>query len=303
MYAGTHSETNLMSTKKTWYSASVNVDQTAIDAAEFGLNEAGAYGTEVDLLGNRSRQAETVVKGYFSERPDIDHLRETLKSGLAIYDLSEDLIKDVVIDTVEDEDWLAEWKKHWKPTEIGKFIIAPPWETVDPHDKIVIRIEPNMAFGTGTHDTTKLCLKATGELYETGQTVLDVGTGTGILAIAAAKLGAKTIFACDTDVDSVNIARENAILNETGWIDFAEGPLAADAPIFDFVFANLTIDVIVPILDLLLSKARTTLVLSGILVEQKPVIEEALRKFQISHLKSEISGEWISVVIRQNRDR
>lgn len=283
--------------KTHWYAATVNVVSSAVEAVEFALNDAGADGTEIDLLGIREPQAETAVKGYFSRPITRDALFYVIVDGLSAYGFDADLVKTIDISVVEDQDWLAEWKKHWKPTEIGRFVIAPPWESIAETDKIVIRIEPNMAFGTGTHDTTKLCLKAIGELYQPGQTVLDVGTGTGILAIAAAKLGAKTIFACDTDVDSIKIARENAVLNHTDWIEFAEGPLAGDSPVYDFVFANLTIDVIVPILDLLLAKTGSTLLLSGILAEQRPIIADALLSYQRSDFTIEASGEWISVVL------
>ena len=90
---------------------------------------------------------------------------------------------------VADEDWLGEWKKSWQPVAVGeRFLIAPPWSVIDDaRDRIVIRIEPGMAFGTGTHETTRLCLSAIEE-YFAGESFLDVGTGTGILAIAAAKL-------------------------------------------------------------------------------------------------------------------
>src|SRR4029079_18467199 len=87
---------------------------------------------------------------------------------------------------VPDRDWLAEWKRGWQPVEVGRFIIAPPWSEISVN-RIVIRIEPGMAFGTGTHETTRLCLKAI-EKYFRGGSFLDVGTGTGILAMAAAKL-------------------------------------------------------------------------------------------------------------------
>ncbi len=287
-----------MDTTKKWYAAAVTVSSAATEAVEFALDQAGADGTEIDLLGKRLPDAETVVKGYFSHEIAAEQVMAAMENALSVYGFGVDVISDVSVYEVADQDWLAEWKKHWKATEIGRFIIAPPWETVTETDKIVIRIEPNMAFGTGTHDTTKLCLKACGEMYRPGQTVLDVGTGTGILAIAAAKLGAKTIYACDTDVDSVKIARENAVLNETDWIEFAEGPLAADAPVYDLVFANLTIDVIVPILDLLLAKTRSTLILSGILAEQQPLIETELKARAIEPFAIERSGEWISVVLQ-----
>src|SRR5258705_13674605 len=115
---------------------------------------------------------------------------------------------------IADHDWLAEWKKNWHPVEVGRFLIAPPWsELPQSHNRLIIRIEPGMAFGTGTHETTSLCLAAI-DKYFAGGSFLDVGTGTGILAIAAAKLFPDShIEACDTDPDAVAIASENARLN------------------------------------------------------------------------------------------
>ena len=114
-------------------------------------------------------------------------MREKLNQSLRIYGFTSDSIKKIEWREVENTDWLAEWKKHWKPTETEKFIIAPSWEKIESAEKIVIYIEPNMAFGTGTHETTKLCLRAIGELFQSEMSFFDVGTGTGILAIAAVK--------------------------------------------------------------------------------------------------------------------
>jgi ribosomal protein L11 methyltransferase len=242
--------------------------------------------------------------------------------ALRVYGFREDTVHQIERVLVENTDWLAEWKKHWKPTHVGSFVIAPPWGEVDEADKIVIRIEPNMAFGTGTHETTQLCLRSIAEHYSPGDSFLDVGTGTGILAIAAAKMNPKSqisnfksqisnfksqisdlkseisnfgLAACDTDADAVSLAMENANLNGVGeMIDFRVGPLGDDGAVFDFVCANLTLDVILPILPRLLAKANKTLVLSGILCEQKGEIAKALEGsgFEISE-----AGEWLSVVV------
>lgn len=289
---------------KTWYAVDIVADPDASEAIEFALNELETLGIEIDSL-RKKKDDPQMVTGFFSDLPGAGEIAEAIEGSLQIHGFDSSVIHSFETRMVEETDWLAEWKRHWKPTEIGKFIIAPPWEGVDDADKIVIKIEPNMAFGTGTHDTTKLCLKAIGERYEAGQTVLDVGTGTGILAIAAAKLGAKVLFACDTDVDSIKIARENAVLNNVNWIEFADGPLTEDAPVYDFVFANLTVDVIVPILNLLLAKTGSILLLSGILAEQQPIITAALQESKISNFKFETSGEWISVIVEvsQNRER
>ena len=161
-----------------------------------------------------------------------------------------------------------------------------------------------MAFGTGTHETTKLCLKAIEKYYRAGMSFLDVGTGTGILAIAAAKLNPSTVgvrmLALDTDADSIMIARENAKQNNLGSaIEFTQGSLQEAIAGYDFVCANLTLDVIQPILPLLVKKAGRFLVLSGILAEQKEQLEGELRRLHPAGGEIEQDGEWISVLVRR----
>ena len=295
---------------QTWFAVDVTADSAAAEAVEYAFNVSEALGTEINIF-RKDKAEEVCVVGYFDCEPDHDAVSAAIEDALQIHGLTRQSIRSTAIRKVENTDWLAEWKKHWKPTVVGKFVIAPPWEAVDENEKIVIRIEPNMAFGTGTHETTQLCLQAIGDNYRAGQTFLDVGTGTGILAIAAAKLATENtensenslaeIIACDTDADSVRIARENAMVNGVGDdIEFVEGSINDKTPVFDFVCANLTIDVIVPLLPLLLAKSREKLVLSGILVEQKDIIYAELQKFEISNFKFQIKGEWICVVISMN---
>lgn len=285
-------------TKKVWYALDIVADPSVSEAVEWALNELEAIGIEIQQFGKRPGD-DFVVTGYFLWRPGDNLVYDEFRWALRDYGYPENGIRDYSWRIVEDQDWLAEWKKHWQPTEVGKFIVAPPWErNIKEPTKIVIRIEPNMAFGTGTHETTQLCLQAISDNYHAGQSLLDVGTGTGILAIAVAKLGGQTLLACDTDADAVKIAKENAILNGVAdRIEFAIGSIDDDMPVFDFVCANLTIDVIVPILPMLLEKTGKLLVLSGILVEQKEIISSELQKFEISNFKFEIKDEWIAVII------
>ncbi len=278
-----------------WYSLEVTARPEAEEAIEFALNELAALGTEINNLG-KQRAENIKVVGYFHEMLDPDLVSDHIAEALRIYALPDDAVLDVGWQEVENKDWLAEWKKHWKATSIGKFIIAPPWEEVDADSGIVITIEPNMAFGTGTHETTQLCLAAIGEFYDPQQSFLDVGTGTGILAIAAAKLGGTHIMACDTDEDSVRLAKENADANGvSGQIEFVHGPIDESSPGFDLVCANLTIDVIFPILPRLISKSMSCLLLSGILVEQEGMIVEGLKNAQASNFTITRAGEWICV--------
>jgi len=288
-----------------WYSISVTVAPEAAEAIEYAFNSLEALGTEINHLRKKNAESVTVV-GYFNELPDEEHVQDELHYALTIYGFTEETAMQVVRDKIEETDWLAEWKKHWKPSDVGAFVIAPPWSEVDDADKIVIRIEPNMAFGTGTHETTQLCLRAIEKYYEPGDTFLDVGTGTGILAIAAAKLNLKSqisnfkFLAIDTDVDSVSIAKENAALNGVDRsVDFQIGSLNGDTPSFDFVCANLTLDVILPILPKLVEQAAKTLVLSGILADQRSEIITALAVLEINNAEIKQAGEWISVVYRR----
>lgn len=293
-----------MNTDKKWFSLKITADTRATEAIEFALNELDALGTEIDNLGKSQTQKTLDVVGYFNEKPDAEFVQNQLDEALRIYGFDESAIEKQDWQEVEHRDWLAEWKKGWKPTETAKFIIAPMWETIESAEKIVIRIEPSMAFGTGTHETTRLCLQAIEETYR-GESFLDVGTGTGILAMAAAKIQGKSktaknnILACDTDEDSIKIAVENAEINGTNEIEFYVGSIGQETPEFDYVCANLTADVIIPLLPLLVEKSNKTLVLSGILKEQEEMIVSELRKFGIQKEEIRTDGEWISVKVNK----
>lgn len=291
-----------MNTDKNWFACEITVAAEASEAIEFGLNELDALGTEINNLGKAPTETLTVV-GYFNEPPNEKDLRNQLNEALRVYGFAPDAIRETALRRVENLDWLFEWKKHWKPTETNKFIVAPSWEKLETAEKIIVWIDPQMAFGTGTHETTRLCLQAIEENYERGESFLDVGTGTGILAIAAAKLNSRfqiadsRFLAFDTDADSVDIARRNAESNDVENIEFFLGSLSHETPEFDFVCANITLDMILPILPMLIAKAKRFLVLSGILKEQETSITAELNKLQIGNFKIETRGEWISVSI------
>jgi ribosomal protein L11 methyltransferase len=286
------------SKNKTWQAVEIIALFAATEAVEFALLESGALGTEISLFG-KDRNAENVtVIGYFDLEVD---LADKLTEALNIYDLPSEAIKETRWTTIEQRDWLEEWKKNWQPVESGRFVVAPTWSEIpEIQDQIIIRIEPGMAFGTGTHETTRLCLAAIDEHYA-GGSFLDVGTGTAVLAIAAAKVSPNMrIDACDTDEDAVAIARENAELNGVGdAINFYTGSIADETDEFDFVCANLTADVIVPLLPLLVERSQRFLVLSGILAEQKDMITSELKRLGRDDLTVEQMGEWISLVVHR----
>jgi ribosomal protein L11 methyltransferase len=276
----------------TWYAIDVAIEPAAHEAVEYALMEAGALGTETGTTDETDGLAR--VTGYFSEVPNRESLRSVLLEALRIYELPSSSVRDMDLREVADRDWLAEWKKNWQPVEVGRFVIAPPWAEVrDAPGRIVIRIEPGMAFGTGTHETTRLCLEAI-EKHFTGGSFLDVGTGTGILAIAAAKMFPDaSIEACDTDPEAIEIARENAQANGVQQIAFRAGSIEETTPSADVVCANLTADVILQFIPALIGVRCGKLILSGILETQVEQIVNALGE----EVEIRQDGEWVAIVV------
>jgi ribosomal protein L11 methyltransferase len=282
--------------KRLWYCVDLTTASEAREAVEYALMESGALGTEAGEADGELFQ----VTAYFKSIPDLEQVRNEILEALRIYSLPSSVIGDISIRELADQDWLGEWKKSWQPVAVGaRFIIAPPWSEIeDAEGRFIIRIEPGMAFGTGTHETTRLCLAAIEKHFD-GESFLDVGTGTGILAIAAAKLfPTARIEARDTDADAVNIARENARLNgvsiafEVGTIDESSTASA------DCVCANLSLDTILPLLPSLLGASCGRLILSGLLDSQIEPVVTRLRELGISG-PSEITeeGEWVCLVV------
>ncbi len=293
--------------KKEWHALAITAAPEAAEALEFAFNELDSLGTEIDHL-RRTANDDIIVVGYFNERIDDSRIDPVVAEALAIYQLSPSAVRTKEWRIIAETDWLLEWKQHWKPTVVGNFIVSPPWETLNETTKHVILIEPNMAFGTGTHETTQLCLAAIEKHLKLGFSVLDVGTGTGILSIGAAlqlrshRTSAVTtsILACDTDLGSIEIARENAVLNNVGNdIEFFVGSIDEKTTAADLVLANLTIDVIHTLLDELLVKTKRTLIMSGILAEQENEIVTALASRGIDDAEIARSGEWISVTVQR----
>ena len=278
-----------------WYALDVDLETQAREAVEYALMEAGAMGTETI----EREDALTRITGYFSDPPNRERVRKELFEALQIYELPSSSVRDMNVREVAERDWLAEWKENWQPVEVGRFIIAPPWTQVpDAHDRLIIRIEPGMAFGTGTHETTRLCLNAI-QKHFAGGSFLDVGTGTGILAIAAAKLSPEArIEACDTDGSAIQIARENAGANSVAdKINFWVGSIDEGTASADLVCANLTADVIVQLARTLVSLTCGKLVLSGILETQVEMVQAALRESGITEVEIEQDGEWVALIV------
>jgi ribosomal protein L11 methyltransferase len=278
-----------------WYALDLIVTSVAHEAVEYALMEAGALGTET----NNTSDAGVQVTGYFDRTPNRELVRDQLAEALRLYDQPSCSVREMNFREVADQDWLGEWKKNWQPVKTGRFIVAPPWSDIpEATDQVVIRIEPGMAFGTGTHETTRLCLMAI-EKYFAGGSFLDVGTGTGILAIAAAKLVPNArIEAIDTDALAVEIAAENARLNNVAKVEFRVDSVDETTASADFVCANLTADVIVSILPQLIGATCGRLVLSGILEVQLETVRTRLQETGASEpLEIMSDGEWVAIIL------
>ena len=275
-----------------WYALDVDTEPLAREAVGYALIEAGAAGTTDDRDGTR-------ITGYFDGVPDRERVRAELFEALRIYQLPSSSVRDMNVREVEQRDWLEEWKKNWQPVEVGRFVIAPPWSKIDDASgRCVIRIEPGMAFGTGTHETTRLCLAAIQRYFE-GGSFLDVGTGTGILAIAAAACAPGVhVEACDTDADAIEIARENAVANGVAErITFRVGSVDETTSSADFICANLTADVIEKLLPTLVALSCGRLVLSGILETQTEAITDRLAQLAITDAEITQEGEWVAIIV------
>ena len=293
---------------KTWQVIDTTVISDAREAAEYGLMEAGAIGTETRDDAN----GRVNIAAYFDSPDSSKTAHESVLEALQIYGFDRTVLLEFQTRAIADQDWLAEWKKHWRPVEVGRFIIAPPWLSEPPavaggppSDPVTIRITPGMAFGTGTHETTRLCLKAI-EKYHAGGSFLDIGTGTGILAIAAARMcqkpdseeGQPAITACDTDAEAIAIAKENADLNQVAeHIDFRVGTIDEETPSADLVCANLTAPVIVELLPSLLGVTCGRLVLSGILETQFEMVHARLLEQAATVNEIMQDNEWLALVI------
>lgn len=245
----------------------------------------------------------SVVKAYFSVENDKDEIKNYIIKKLEnLKDYNIDIGKGIVTsNTVKEEDWANNWKKYYKPSKIGdKIVIKPIWEDYDKKDgEVIIELDPGMAFGTGTHETTKMCVEALGKYVKEDDIVFDIGTGSGILAIAASKLGAKSVTAVDLDIVAVDSAKENVKINKLQNVNVLYGNL------MDVVNgkANIIVANIIAEVIILLSKDIKVFlenngyfITSGIIKERKDAVVEALEHEEFTILEVNTDGEWVCIV-------
>ena len=256
------------------------------------------------------KSTENKVKAYIvADNVNFDEIQSLFKSRKQyltenkIYDF--DLGSwDITVKKQEIEDWSKKWKENWKPTKISnRIVICPTWETYNKKEnEIIVNIDPGNAFGTGTHSTTQLCVRACEKYMDKNSITADIGTGSGILAICAKKLGAKEVNAVDTDETVIETASNNAKINNENTITFNKASseiLKSDT--YDFVFANILHNVLAQIMPDLkrIMKKGAKIVLSGILEGKEDVVLKAIEENKLKIIEQMRDKEWIAFVVQK----
>jgi len=246
------------------------------------------------------------LKGYF---PIDTRLVETIAAFKSRSEEIKHLFPGGRVDIIETEvaaeNWATSWKAFYKPEKIGeRVVIKPSWEDYqEQKGDLIVEMDPGMAFGTGNHPTTAMCIRALEEYIFPRCSVLDIGTGSGILSVTAAKLGAGKVLAVDHDPVSIDAARENVILNGVSdRVSVLQGDLASKIEEkVDIIVANIIADVIIRLIPQTLSllDKNSIFIASGIIKERKSDVEEALKQnlFLIEKVLHE--GEWVVVIARR----
>ena len=259
-------------------------------------NEAGEL-----LMNGEVTSQDSIVKA----------VEEELESLKAFMDIGEGSIE---IDETEDIDWINNWKQYFKQFYVDDILIIPSWEKVKEEDKgrMIIHIDPGTAFGTGMHETTQLCIRQLKKYVTEDTELLDVGTGSGILSIAALKMGAKHAVGTDLDPCAVPAVEENKEVNEIPAQDFDMmiGNIIDDKEIqdtvgyekYDIVVANILADVLVPLTPVIVNQMKKggIYITSGIIDNKEETVVNAVKAAGLEVLEVTYQGEWVSVTARKN---
>ena len=311
-----------------WVEVSIKTTTGAVEAVANVLYNVGVSGVVIEdphdiILTNSDGNAwdyideslinleeGAIVKGYIPESSDlIDKIDLVKRSVASLPQFGLNIgTGEVSVIEVREEDWSTSWKKYYKPTKVGnKIVVKPIWEEYNPGaDEIVIEMDPGMAFGTGTHETTIMCVQQLEQHVSKKCTVFDIGCGSGILSIAAAKLGAKKVIGIDYDKVAVNVAGKNVIVNEVDDIvTIKHGNLME---LFtekaDIIVANIIADVVI----LLSGNIKNFLkndgffITSGIILDRVKEVKHNLVKNGLEIVEIGMMGEWAVIVSKIRRE-
>lgn len=255
-------------------------------------------GTLKVFLNPDSSSAEMLTEDYISNV--LTSQRNLLRArGLSDEELGS---WEFSVQKKPNEDWSKKWKEKWDVTHVSdRITVVPDWIEYSPHreDEVIIKLEPGCAFGTGTHQTTQLCMKAIEKYMPSNAKMADIGTGSGILAICASKFGASEVYGCDNDPTVIDVAKENAFKNDAE-CTFELNTADKITEKFDFICANILHNVLAEIMGNLknIMKDGATMVLSGILDEKKPVVIDAVKKYNLTLLEEAHQDQWVALIVK-----
>jgi len=301
-----------------WIEVALETDGEAAEAIADLLHQYGYQGVAIEQLGIdgdsweetvRVLSANVIVRAYLPANDQAAELIDRLETGLGyLHTISPGVPVQPAYTTVREEDWAEAWKVHYRPLRVGEnFFIRPEWTDIQPGEgDVEIVLDPGMAFGTGTHPSTQLCLIALEGQPVAGARVLDLGCGSGILGIAAARLGAAEITAVDTDPLAIESTTENAGLNGVGdrfvIARGSLGDLLDRQGYFDLILVNILAKTIIPMCD---SGLGTVVrpggagIFSGIIDEQAADVEAALRRAGLIPYRRHTMADWVAIEARR----
>jgi ribosomal protein L11 methyltransferase len=290
-----------------------------VEDSETGEASGGGAVMEITGLGEFGEPIEgeyrIVVKTYLRSGARGDAIRRKLEEGLwhlgQIYPMPEPVLR-----IVQEEDWAHAWKKHYKPLRVGRqIVLKPSWEAFTASaDDLVVELDPGMAFGTGLHPSTRLCITALEDLVQRGDAVLDVGAGSGVLSIVAAKLGAGLVYATDIDPVAIDVTKENIAANgldrqeDRARIEVLQGSVPSNMQgRFQIVVANILAEVLaelfdgaygnIPLADPLAPGGH--MILAGIIDEKADIVIDAGKRHRLTLLEQRHESDWVALILRK----
>lgn len=253
---------------------------------------------------NKGNGTDVHIYTYFSEEKDFDKIISEVKDKiLSLRDIGIDIGKgEFITEEVNENDWANNWKQYYKPFKVGeKIVVVPTWEDYDiSDDEIKVELDPGMAFGTGTHETTSMCIEIIEKHDISDKEIIDIGTGSGILAICAGKLGAKSVTATDLDEVAVSAAKSNIKLNNLEEkISVYHGNLADDIDVSeaDIVVSNIIAEIIMVLSEDIpkILKKDGIFIASGIIKDKRDQVLDKLKTDGFEILNVMERGEWVAI--------